>query len=193
MAPSTTWYAATLVHTIRSQNHTRPTALHEKVWDWALSSPPAREVAPRESTPFPLPVHTVCWPSGHPQLSNLPVTKTIPECPAMFCWGIWWFNTALADPRLLPRRGLMLPPQQSPCHLQRGSMSWWWDSHGPACAAVGVGSGSGGSLTLEQWGRAAAAICCETAPTGAKAGARRCWQTKLWVCTANPVSVPHCA
>lgn len=48
MAPSTTWYTETLTHISKSQNHTWPTALVEKVWDWALSPSPSGEVSPWE-------------------------------------------------------------------------------------------------------------------------------------------------
>lgn len=56
MAPSTTWYSATLTHISRSQNYTLPTALRKKVWDWALSSPLSVHLGrllPERAHPFP--------------------------------------------------------------------------------------------------------------------------------------------
>ena len=87
----------------------------------------------------------------------------------------------------------MLPPRQRPCHLQWGPESWRRRSHSLACAAVGAGSGSSGSLAPEWCGRTTAAICCEADPAGAGADARRCWGWKLWQAAAEPGSVPRCA
>lgn len=86
-----------------------------------------------------------------------------PNLSATFCWGLWGLSMALADP--------------NPCHLQQRS---------PLCTALGVGSGLGRSLVLEQLhfmgGSSGSRIRHE---------ARLGW--KLWMCAAVPGSVAHCS
>lgn len=180
MAPSTTSYYATLTHISRSQNYTLPTALRKKVWDWALSSPLSVHLGRlllERAHPFPC--RCTLSASRRGTLSSAAHTLQ----------GHSWEPSYVLLRELGARRGSgrskaaasgrpRAAAPAKPCHLQWGPESWQRRSHSLACAAVGAGLGSSGSLAPEWCGRTTAAICCEADPAGAGAGARRCWGRK---------------
>lgn len=107
----------------------------------------------------PFPAGADCLPAiGHLQLPYLVIAEVIPECPAMFCWGVWGVSMALADPNL--------------CHLQQGS---------PLYTALGVGSGLGRNLVLEQ-----PHLLAGSSRSRVRHKAMLGW--KLWTCAAAPGS-----